>query len=92
MLGIGGNPAVAQFANLMSLHFHTVDGKIKMEVNGGGLNANYTVMARSGAIIEVDGEPQPLKGAFGVNPLGDNEIVLSSERDTIQVSLLESIY
>jgi hypothetical protein len=92
VLGIGGNPAASAFANLVSLHFRTVDGKIKMEVNGGGINANYSVSARSGAIVEIDGESQPLQGEFGVNPFGDNEIILVSEKDTIQVTLLDSIY
>jgi hypothetical protein len=92
VLGIGGNPAAAAFANLVSLHFATVDGKIRMEVNGGGINANYSVSAQSGAVVEIDGEPQPLRGEFGVNPFGTNEIVLVSEKDTIQLTLLDSVY
>jgi hypothetical protein len=92
VLGIGGNPAAAAFANLVSLYFRTVDGKIRMEVNGGGINANYTVSAKSGAIVEVDGESRPLQGAFGVNSIGGNIISLYSQKDTISLSLLESIY
>jgi len=98
VLGIGGSPTSPEFANLVSLHFRTVDGKIKMEVNGGGINANYSVHSGVRAVVEVDGVAVGTQGYFGNNPrynpanTNNSEIILTSLKDTIQLALLPSIY
>lgn len=89
--GVGGNPASEAFADILSLHFHSNDGKIKVEVNGGGVNANYSVTSGSGsAIVEIDGESVDTVGELGEGSSGLNEIVIRSERDDVQMALLAS--
>ncbi len=98
VLGIGGSPTSPDFANKVSLYFNTVDGKIKMEVNGGGLNANYSISSPVSAIVEVNGFRQSNIGYFGVNPYynpnstNNTVINLRSQKDSVQLSLLPSIY
>jgi hypothetical protein len=91
VLGIGGAPTSPEFANLVSLHFFTVDGKIKMEVNGGGINANYTVKSGTRSIVEIDGVSVAPTGTIGGDTSsGQNEIVITSLRDDVQLVLLPS--
>ena len=90
-LAIGGNPSATEFANLMSLHFASVDGKVKVEVNGGGLNANYSVSSGfASAVVEIDGKAAPLTGVLGSGSSNLNEVILRSEKDDVQLALLPS--
>ena len=91
ILGIGGSPASSAYANVMSLYLRSTVGKIKVEVNGGGLNGNYTASSDRGrTTVEVDGRPGATKGAFGTNTDGKNEIVIYSEDGNVQVGVLPS--
>ena len=91
ILGIGGSPASSAYANVMSLYLRSGVGKIKVEVNGGGLNGNYTATsARGRTTVEVDGRPGATSGVFGANPGGVNEIVIASQDGNVQVGVLPS--
>jgi hypothetical protein len=86
-LSLGGNPQASGFANVVSVDFRSRDGAIKLEVNGGGINADYDVSSgAANAIVEVDGRPAPLRGYIGKGGSGNNSIVLRSERDNVQLS------
>jgi len=69
------------------------DGAIKVEVSGGGVNANYSVSSGvNRAEVEIDGERAPLRGYLGSAAAGSgkNSILLRSEKDAVQLSLLPS--
>ena len=64
-----------------------------MEINGGGVNANYTVFSGvNKAEVEIDGNSVPLKGYLGAEGAssGRNSIILRSEKDSVQLALLPS--
>jgi len=87
VLGIGGNPQSPLFADYLSLDFRSVDGSIKMEINGGGVNANYSVSSgAASALVEIDGNSRALTGRIGNAGSGLNYISLRSERDIVQLS------
>ena len=91
ILGIGGSPASSAYANVMSLYLRSGVGKIKVEVNGGGLNGNYTAHSNRGrTTVEVDGRPGATTGVFGNNVGGANEIVIESQDGNVQVGVLPS--
>ena len=86
-LSMGGNPQSSSFADVFSLDFRSIDGAIKLEVNGGGINADYTVSSgAASAIVELDGLAAPLTGHIGSAGSGNNSIFLRSERDNVQLS------
>jgi hypothetical protein len=86
-LSVGGNPQAADFANFVSVDFRSRDGAIKLEVNGGGINADYAVSSGSAnAIVEINGNAAPLRGYLGKDGSGNNSVVLRSERDNVQLS------
>jgi len=91
ILGIGGSPASAAYANVMSLFLRSGVGKIKLEVNGGGLNGNYSASSVHGrTTVEVDGKPGATKGTFGTSKNLDNKIVIESLDGNVQVGVLPS--
>ena len=86
-LSIGGNPQSSSFADYVSVDFRSIDGAIKLEVNGGGINSNYTVSSGAAlAVVEIDGNPAPLSGHLGTVGSGLNNIFLRSEKDNVQLS------
>jgi hypothetical protein len=91
ILGIGGSPTGTVFSNMMSLLLYANVGKVKVEVNGGGLNGPYRVISEKGkAVVEVDGRPGALSGTIGTGSLGENEIYVYSRTGNVQLSVLPS--
>ena len=85
-LSIGSNPT-APFADVLSVDFRSYDGAIKLEVNGGGINADYAVSSgAASALVEIDGNSAPLRGHLGSVGSGNNSVYLRSERDNVQLS------
>ena len=85
-LSIGSNPT-APFADVLSVDFRSNDGAIKLEVNGGGINADYVVSSgAASALVEIDGNSAPLRGHLGSVGSGNNSVYLRSERDNVQLS------
>ena len=82
IIGAGGSPT-GDFADFASLDVRSNLGNIKAEVNGDGINANYSVSSGKGSqIVEIIGGPEsrtrckptptqtrslPLQGQLGVN-------------------------
>jgi hypothetical protein len=89
VLGIGTN---AGFSTNATLDFYSLDGVIKMEINGGGVVANYSVEAPLGtALMEIDGKAASNVGQLvGTLPGSTNFILARSERDNVQISILPS--
>lgn len=93
VLSIGNNPSSETFADVLSLVFYSRDGKIKMEINGGGVNAGYEISSgASSATFEVDGEAISNKGEIGEgsSPVANNRVYVRSDTDTVQVAILAS--
>lgn len=87
ILGMGGNPQSSIFADYLSLDVRSVDGSIKVELNGGGINANYSVSSGlASAVVEIDGQPSSLTGHIGGDGSGLNYIFVRSEKDLVQLS------
>jgi len=69
------------------------DGAIKIEINGGGVNANYSASSGVNRVeVEIDGSNAPLTGYLGTvgASSGRNRIDVRSEKDSVQLSLLPS--
>lgn len=92
-LGVGGNPGDAAYANVTSVDFFSRTGSIKLEANGGGVNADYEVSSAIGrAVVEIDGEMAPLTGTLGTGSDKGNYVRLHSGRNSVQLTLLPSPY
>lgn len=93
ILGVGGSPTGGDHANLMSLDLRAGLGSVKVDVNGGGINANYTLVSDRGTeIAEIDGRPAPAAGTLGKGGSGLNYIYLYSEGGDVQMSQMASPY
>jgi len=93
ILGIGGNPLATSFANIASLFLTSDSGKIKVEVNGGGINAPYNVQSDKGeVVVEIDGRPVSNVGILGDQSArtNNNTIYIFSDKGNVQMSLLPS--
>ena len=87
VISVGGNPAASAFADVLSIDFRSTDGAIKVELSGGGINADYSVSSgAASAVVEVDGQASPLVGHIGAAGSGNNSIFVRSERDVVQLS------
>ena len=94
VLGCGGSPSNATFANYASLSADSNLGNVKIEVNGDGLNAPYRVTAdRGSSVVEIDGRPAPNSGVLGdIVGSGLNSVRLHSAGGDVQLSLLAKPY
>ena len=91
VLGVGNNPSSESFADVLSLVFRSRDGKIKVEINGGSVNANYSISSGAGsAVFEIDGDAVANQGVIGDGSSGLNQVYVRSETDNVQVAILAS--
>jgi hypothetical protein len=91
ILGIGGNPSSEAFSDIVSLDLLSATGSIKVEVNGGGINAPYALSSdRGSVIVELDGVQADATGKVGTGGGGNNHIYMHSEGGNVQMSVLAS--
>lgn len=93
ILGIGGNPLATSFASISSMFLVSDSGKIKVEVNGGGITAPYNVQSDKGeAIVEINGVSVSNIGNLGdiTTRTVNNSIYVFSDKGNVQMSLLPS--
>lgn len=63
ILGFSGSPLAPLTTGHLFVDVATALGSVKVEINGGGFNGNYTAKsARGKTIVEVDGSSAPLSG------------------------------
>jgi hypothetical protein len=61
--GISGSPLAPAVTGHVFVDIASQLGKVKVQVNGGGFNGNYSVVSRRGkAIVEIGGDSAPLSG------------------------------
>lgn len=92
--GVGGDPRAESFSKTDSVIVTSYAGDIKVEVNGGGVVANYTVIAAVGnAIVEVGGLAAGTSGKLGAgsDPVAQNQVYLSSQRGDVQLAELPGV-
>lgn len=82
--GVGNNPSVAAFASTASLDVRSQIGSLNIQINGGGILANYTAVAPRGMTrIEIDGLISPSSGSLGA---GSGSIYLYSAGGDVLMS------
>ena len=93
VIGAGGSPT-GDFADVASLDCRSTLGNVKVEVNGDGINAPYSVASDRGTeTVEIDGKASPLTGQLGDNPgSGRNYVRLRSSAGDVQLSLMAKPY
>ena len=106
IIGAGGSPT-GDFADVASLDVRSNLGSIKAEVNGDGINANYSVTSGKGSqIVEIIGaqasrtrckatstQSSPLQGQLGVNRgSGLNYVYMHSNTGNVQLSEMPKPY
>ena len=93
IIGAGGSPT-GDCADIASLDCRSNLGSIKAEVNGDGINANYSISSDRGTeIVEIDGRRSPLTGQLGVNVgSGRNSVYMHSAAGDVQLSEMPKPY
>ena len=94
VLSAGNNPSSETFADVLQLIIKSRDGRIKMEINGGGVNGRYDISSGAGsAIMEIGGDAVANTGVLGaVSPSNPNyySVFVHSDTDNVQVAILAS--
>lgn len=91
VIGFGGNPSNGSYANAASAILHSNLADVKLEVNGGGFNGNYTAASAHGnTFVEVVGALAGGSGSIGAGSKGFNVLDLYSDRGDVQLSFLAS--
>jgi hypothetical protein len=92
--GIGNSPSNGAYADVLTLDLRSNLGSVKVEVNGGGVNANYTLVSERGReIVEIDGQSTTsTHGVLGTGGKGQNYVYLYSDGGDVQLMQLPSPY
>ncbi len=91
ILGVGGSPTSEYYADITSVSLVSDSGSIKVEVNGGGVNAPYSINSDKGeTTVEINGLLQPHTGSLGDGLPGRSSFFAFSDKGNVQVSLLAS--
>lgn len=89
VLGMSGSPLVPAVTGHIFMDIASQLGKIRVQVNGGGFNGNYSVLSRRGkGVVEISGKRAPLSGPLGVG--GFATATLVSDAGDVQLSQLPS--
>lgn len=90
VLGTGG--LNGENSNAASMELISARGNIKAEVNGGGINANYTVGSKYGDVhVELNGVAAGPSGELGQG-IGTNYVRVYSDAGNAQLALLPTPY
>jgi len=93
VLGVGNSPTSGAFSKVASLDLRSGLGDVKVEVNGDGIAANYTLVSDRGReVAEINGVAAPATGTLGTGSSGLNYVYLYSEGGDVQLSQLDSPY
>jgi hypothetical protein len=89
ILRVGGTSY--SFADTTSVHLVSNSGDIKAEIDGGGVNAPYSLSSNRGKVVaELDGVQAGPTGTVGTGGSGNNLIYMHSDSGDVQMSVLAS--
>jgi len=80
ILGFSGSPLAPLTTGHLFVDVATALGSVKVEINGGGFNGNYTAKARGKTIVEVDGSSAPLSGKAALTLLLSDTFTMTCTR------------